>query len=199
MSRPEERYATVRDSNGVRGKVNLQQLQSGESRVEVAFDQHRLLVAREDLVEQPDGTYRLPVSLADWADLAKDGKHDLQEIRVLPVVEETLEVGKVRRQTRVRVSKQVEEWNEDVSLPYFSEEVEVERVPINREVEKAPDVRREGDTVILPVLEEVLVVERRLMLKEEVHIRKRQEEHEHRETVRLRRDNVSVERTDLED
>jgi hypothetical protein len=42
---------------------------------------------------------------------------------------------------------------------------------------KAPDtdktlVRQEGDTTIVPVVEEVLVVERRLMLKEEIRIKR---------------------------
>lgn len=37
----------------------------------------------------------------------------------------------------------------------------------------APEIRTEGDVTIVPVLEEVLVVEKRLVLKEELHIRRR--------------------------
>ncbi len=40
-------------------------------------------------------------------------------------------------------------------------------------VEVAPAVRTENDVVIVPVLEEVLVVQKQLVLKEELHIRRR--------------------------
>ena len=40
-------------------------------------------------------------------------------------------------------------------------------------MESAPQIRTEGDVTIVPVLEEVLVVEKRLVLKEELHIRRR--------------------------
>jgi stress response protein YsnF len=44
---------------------------------------------------------------------------------------------------------------------------------MGRIVETAPEIRTEGDVTILPVVEEVLVVEKRLVLKEELHIRRR--------------------------
>ena len=53
------------------------------------------------------------------------------------------------------------------------ETVEVTHVPVDRVVERAPEIRTEGDVTIVPVLEEVLVVEKRLVLKEELHIRRR--------------------------
>ena len=45
-------------------------------------------------------------------------------------------------------------------------------MPIDRQVDVAPKIRIEGDLTIVPVLEEILVVEKRLILKEEVHIRR---------------------------
>jgi len=48
----------------------------------------------------------------------------------------------------------------------------VQRVPINRYVEVAPGIRSEGELTIIPVLEEVLVVERKLLLKEEIHVQR---------------------------
>jgi hypothetical protein len=41
---------------------------------------------------------------------------------------------------------------------------------IDRGVDVAPEVRVEGNVTIIPVLEEVLVVEKRLVLKEKLHI-----------------------------
>ena len=50
--------------------------------------------------------------------------------------------------------------------------VEIERVPIGRTIEVVPSISHEGDTTIIPVVEEIAVVERRLVLKEEIHIRR---------------------------
>ena len=60
------------------------------------------------------------------------------------------------------------------------ETVEVTRVPIDKVVETAPEIRTDGDVTIVPVLEEVLVVEKRLVLKEELHIRRRVETEDRR-------------------
>lgn len=77
------------------------------------------------------------------------------------------------------------------------ESVEVKRVAVGRMVDAVPPVRQEGDTTILPVVEEILVVERRLVLKEEVHMRRVRTTQHHVETVRLREQDVVLTRTDL--
>ena len=59
--------------------------------------------------------------------------------------------------------------------PLFREDCDVERVPIKRMIDQPAEVRQEGDTLIIPLMEEVLVVEKRLMLREELHIRRRRE------------------------
>jgi len=68
-------------------------------------------------------------------------------------------------------------------------------VPVGRVVSEAPQTRQEGDTLIVPILEEVLVVEKRLMLKEELHIRKQSSERTERQTIRLRSEQVKIEQT----
>ncbi len=73
--------------------------------------------------------------------------------------------------------------------------VEVTRVPVGRIVHAVPPVREEGDTTVLSVVEEVLVVERRLVLKEEVHLRRVRTTRLHSEVVTLREQRVSVLRT----
>jgi hypothetical protein len=63
-----------------------------------------------------------------------------------------------------------------VDEPLFFEDVEIERVTVNRIVDQPVQTRQEGDTMIVPVLEEVVTIQKRLLLKEEVHIRRRRTE-----------------------
>jgi stress response protein YsnF len=72
--------------------------------------------------------------------------------------------------------------------------VEIERVPIDRTVEIVPPIRQEGDITIIPVVEEVIVVERRLVLKEEVRVRRVSTKEQHQETVVLRRQEAVITR-----
>ncbi len=96
-----------------------------------------------------------------------------EDVRVIPVVQEEVTVGKRMVETGItRVTKKVREREEVISEPLRHEKVRVSRVPINRYVEKPLPVRQEGGTIIVPILEEVLVVEKRLLLKEELHISK---------------------------
>ena len=60
---------------------------------------------------------------------------------------------------------------------------------------EAPQTRQDGDTLIVPILEEVLVVEKRLILKEELHIRKHSSERTEQHKVRLRTEHVEIEQT----
>ena len=53
---------------------------------------------------------------------------------------------------------------------------------------------RRGDTTIYPVLREVLVVEKRLKLVEEVRVTRKQTTNHVQERVRLRREEITVER-----
>jgi stress response protein YsnF len=59
-------------------------------------------------------------------------------------------------------------------------------------------VRTEGDVTIIPVLEETVVVEKRLLLREEVHVRLKTHEEHQPQRVRLRSEDVVVERTRAE-
>jgi stress response protein YsnF len=74
--------------------------------------------------------------------------------------------------------------------------VEVERVLIGRPVAAVPPTREEGDTTILSVVEEIIVVERRLILKEEVHIRRVHVAERHQETVVVREQSVEISRAE---
>ena len=93
---------------------------------------------------------------------------------------------------RVRIVMDEEETPASVTLR--AERIEVEHVPIGRMVERAPPVREENGVTIIPVMEEVVVTETRLVLKEELHIRRVAETREHQQTVLLRRQRAEVER-----
>jgi len=71
----------------------------------------------------------------------------------------------------------------------------VERKEINRYVDTAPPaIRQEGDVTIISVMKEVLVVEKRLMLVEEVHITKQQQQTPQHFSETLRKEQISVSR-----
>ncbi len=120
---------------------------------------------------------------------------DVQEAEVIPLVEEELRVDKRTTTTgKVRVRTVVDTVEEVARADLEEERVEVTRVPVGREVQAAPAVRTEGDVTIVPVLEEVLVVETRLVLKEELHIRRHLARENVEVPVTLRKERAVVER-----
>jgi uncharacterized protein (TIGR02271 family) len=114
---------------------------------------------------------------------------------VIPVIQEQATVRKRVVETgKVKISKQVREYEEIVDIPHVHEEVKIERMPVNQFVESAPKVRTEGETTIIPVLEERYVVEKRLFLVEELHVRKDRTETHHPERIRVLKEEVDVKR-----
>jgi uncharacterized protein (TIGR02271 family) len=115
---------------------------------------------------------------------------------VIPVVEEELSIETQRvERGRIRVHTRVESREEVVDAAVTREEVVVEHVPVDKIVEgKVPVTRHENGVLIIPLLEEVLVVEKRLILREEVHVFTRSTTTSNPQTVVLRREFVDVER-----
>jgi len=118
----------------------------------------------------------------------------------IPVIEEQLAFATRTVDTGrgVRVHKTVTEQAVTIDERLARDEVEVRRVAIDRMVapDEAPAPRYEGDTLVVPVLEEVLVVERRLRIKEELHITRTRHEERYHDTVPLKAERVEVERFD---
>lgn len=115
--------------------------------------------------------------------------------RTIPVLQERVSVEKRPVQTgRVRVRITTETETVPAAADLVSETVEVTRVPIGREIAEAPVTRTEGDVTIIPVVEEVLVVEKRLVLREEIHLRRRSASERFSADVPLRRQTATVER-----
>lgn len=216
-----EKSAIVVDRDGLRGRIDAYAPQSqgegGRPEVFVHLDDGRqVLMPVEELVLQNDGSFTVPFSLSDVAHpqrreattSADAGDETLVTSNrtrddgriVMPVVAETLDVQKRKVETGgVRIRKVVHEREEIVDEPLMREEVHVKRVPVNRVVDAPVPVRHVGNTMIISLLEEVLVVEKRLMLKEELHITKGEVETYKPQRITLRTEEAFVERVGGED
>ncbi|AEG93163.1 DUF2382 domain-containing protein [Ramlibacter tataouinensis] len=129
-------------------------------------------------------------------------KHDAVQrttTATIPVVEEVLQVGRREVETgeAVRVRKQVEEAEVELDEILVREVVETERVPVGRVIDGPMAPRHEGEVLVVPVVEERLVLHKQLVLVEELRITRRREERPAGlAPVRLRREQVVVERRD---
>jgi len=119
---------------------------------------------------------------------------------VVPVLREELHVGinTVDTGRGVRVHKTVTEQVQQIDEALMHSACDVRRVAIDKIValSEAPVARQDGDTLIVPILEEVLVVEKRLRIKEEVHITRTTRQEQFSDSVVLRSENVAIERFD---
>jgi stress response protein YsnF len=118
----------------------------------------------------------------------------------LPVHEEALRAGirHVDTGKGVRVHKSITEHLAQIDETLLHEDVELKHIPVDAiyPMGEAPGSRYEGDTFIVPILEEILVVEKRIRVKEELHIIKRKRTERHSESVLLKSEEVSVEHFD---
>jgi uncharacterized protein (TIGR02271 family) len=128
-----------------------------------------------------------------------DSAPDKTDETVLPLLAEEVAVSKQVVETgRVQVARVTHEREQLIDELLAHETVEIDRTPINRQVETMPAIREEGDTVVIPIVEEVLVVERRLLLKEEVRVRRVHSTERHQESVTLRHHEAVVTRLPVE-
>ena len=96
----------------------------------------------------------------------------LEEDLKLQRSEEELRAGVREREAgAMNVKKSVRTEREQVDVPRRREEVDVERVPVNQ---AAPGVEigEDDEDIVVQVFEEELVVTKRVVLKEEIRIRK---------------------------
>jgi uncharacterized protein (TIGR02271 family) len=190
--------AIVYGKDGLRGSVvpSPPSTQYDASQWSIQLDSgQRLLVPAECFIQQEDGSYYLPLSRMEIEQqLYRSDAHTGDRL-VIPVIAEELDVQKRVAETgKVRVTKVVHERETVVDEPLFHDEVEVEHISVNRAVEGPISIRYEDDTIIIPIMEEVLVVQKQLILKEEIHIRKRRIETHHQQQVTLRREEAHIDR-----
>ena len=137
---------------------------------------------------------------ADQSNDVKAAGHAMSDELVVPLYEEQANVAKRRVVTgRLQVSAVTHENEQLVDELLKVERVEVERIPVGKPIDTVPPVREDGDTIIVPVVEEVLVLERRLLLKEEVHIRRVRGTERYLERVRLRKQEAVITRIPADD
>jgi len=199
----------VTDSEGLRGFIDESAGDPVDERGQVLVrleDGRQALVPAGEMRGESDGSLTLPFSFDELTQAAGSrrgvgagdrGAGDRGGAVVVPVIAEQLEVQKRKVEAGgVRIRKTVSEREEVVDEPLMREEVHVKRVPVGRVVDGPVPVRHVGNTMIVSLLEEVLVVEKRLMLKEELHITKDQVESHRPQRVRLRTEEAVIERVD---
>lgn len=194
--------ARVRDVRGHGGRV-LGELDDG---VVVRLDDGRnVLLPAEALQRESDGSYTVGFDVdpsLGGATRSPASEPAVRESGVIPVLTAELVVERRTHVTGgVRLHKSVSERVALVDEPVVRERVTVERIAMDRPLRdgQIPAVREEDGVLIVPVIGELLVVEKRLMLKEELHIRRVREEKRERQAVPLRREHVDVERFDAGD
>ena len=118
-----------------------------------------------------------------------------EDLRVQRSEEEVRAGLREREAGRVSASKSVRTEREVVRVPKRREEVEIERVPVEgaaREASGATEADIGEDEVVLQVFQEEIVVEKRVVLKEEIRLRKRVAWDEETVEVDLRKEEVEV-------
>ncbi|MFC3608579.1 YsnF/AvaK domain-containing protein [Stutzerimonas tarimensis] len=127
----------------------------------------------------------------------REKRPDDSDGKTIPVMSEEAVVGKQAVETgRVRVEKSVQYEDFVASDLLRREETVIDRIVHGIEVDPndIPQVRQEEGVTIIPVLEEILVVEKRLVLKEELHIQRVVREETAEVPVTLKQERVTVTR-----
>jgi uncharacterized protein (TIGR02271 family) len=175
-------HYTLIDAEGASAEIEA--LTSEHATVKL-HDGRLVAVPRAAITPQPDQSFRVEFSLSRFL---QDG------VMIIPVVAETLDVDKRVVEHVVRVSKSVQSKDVTVDEDLLREDVDVERVPVNRYIDVLPSVREENGMTIIPLVEEVLVVEKRLLLREEIRVTRRQSAEKFHEVYTLQSEEVHVER-----
>ena len=116
----------------------------------------------------------------------------------IPVIQESINYKTQSQESgKVRITKKVREELVEVEESTTYETADINRVPINQYVDELPPpVRYEDDVMIIPVLKEVIV--KRVLLVEELHIKKTKETKIDKRTVPLREEEVQIDRVSKE-
>jgi len=193
-------YTVVTDASGQRGVIESSQLENQPRTIVVMLNEGQSVVIPFDQLVLERNGYRFASRFDSLQTTTVNGEtsaaYDADAL-IIPVITEDVVVTKDWvEKGRVRVTKRALTEEQPIHEMLREEYVQVERVLVNRPVDAVPDVRYEGDTMIIPLVEEVVVVEKRLVVKEELRITKRQSEREYTDTVTVRHDDVTVEHLD---
>jgi uncharacterized protein (TIGR02271 family) len=123
-----------------------------------------------------------------------DQERQTEDLRIPLPVEEVSVSRREIKQANVQIALNTRTREQLIDEELTHVRVEIERFSIDQTVEAVPPIRQEGDITIIPVVEEVVIVERRLVLKEEVRVRRVSTKEQHQETVVLRQQEAVVTR-----
>lgn len=166
-----------RDSRKLTFPVNMFQASAQPDRLQLPF-------TRQEAVTQGNSTGTNAFDALRY--------NDSQELRI-PLVEEQLRVEKRPVELgRLHIEKTVEEVPENLTVPITRDDVEVQRVPVNQIISSPAQPHQDGDWYVVPVMKEMLVVEKRLMLVEEIRIRRSQVTEQQQITDTVRRERVNI-------
>ena len=128
-----------------------------------------------------------------------DQEREPEDLRIpLHVEEVSISRREIRTKANIQIALVTGTREQLIDEELTRVRVEVERVPIGRTIEVVPTISQEGDTTIIPVVEEIVVVERRLVLKEEIRIRRVSTKEQHQETVVLREQEAVITREEAD-
>ncbi|WP_130835801.1 YsnF/AvaK domain-containing protein [[Erwinia] mediterraneensis] len=117
---------------------------------------------------------------------------------VLKLAEEQISLSKKRVvDGRVTVTRSTTQHDEVINTFLNHERVEVERIEKSQPVETMPEIREENGVLIVPVVEEEIEIVRKLVLREELHIRKIGQQVPFQEVVTLRKQHAKIEREEV--
>ena len=123
-----------------------------------------------------------------------DQERQTEDLRIPLPVEEVSVSRREIKQANVQIALNTRTREQLIDEELTHVRVEIERFSIDQTVEAVPPIRQEGDITIIPVVEDIVVVERRLVLKEEVRVRRVSTKEQHQETVVLRQQEAVVTR-----
>lgn len=125
--------------------------------------------------------------------------NDKHRLRV-PVSEEVLDAHVHEAQIgTVRLRRRIETETVHGSVDVRQEQYAVKRVPVDRVVEGRQDPWYEGDILIVPVYEEEVVTTTRLVMREQLHIRRQERMVQQEIEEDLRREVVDVDEDEVAD
>ena len=122
---------------------------------------------------------------------------DNGEPRVLRLHQEELVAKKEPRVVGyVEVGTTTEDLPGRLEVEAARQEVEIDHVPVGREVARREEPREENGVLIVPVYEERLVVSKRLILREELHVRRIERRERQLFVDTLKREVADIRRTE---
>jgi uncharacterized protein (TIGR02271 family) len=124
-----------------------------------------------------------------------NGLQDTDDLRVQRSEEEVRVGTRGREAGAVKVHKSVRTEREQMRVPKRREEVDIERVPGEGREASGVEIGEDDEVVVVQVLEEEVVLSKRVVVKEEIRLRKKVVEDEEVVEVDLRKEEVDIEDT----